>query len=90
MNQLIEEVISYARKYRVSHFLLDTERYGPRTHEAGWLYEPFGSRMKALLSKVKKEDMALFKVPDEAILFRERTMILVDVERLADFAEEAK
>jgi hypothetical protein len=79
-----EEVLSYCKKYSVTHFLLRTSRYSRGFKKSARLFEPFGSFVKKLLEPVEWKELVLARVPRQAIVFREGDYVLADVDLLLD------
>ena len=77
-----EEVLAYARRYRVSHFLLSRKRYREDFVRKAKSFEPFSSYSTSLLRDVALKDLVLSDVPDDAIVFRHREWLLVSVAKL--------
>jgi hypothetical protein len=79
-----ETVVSYTDKYKVTHFLLNKFRYSSEFIESKNLikYEPFKSYTNTLLDGVDPNDLVLGDLPEEAVLFQEGPLRLVDVEVL--------
>jgi hypothetical protein len=77
-----DEVLKYARKYDVSHLLLNRRRYGENFARASRSFEPFTSYAKNLLRDRTRAELVLANLPDEAVVFRYRQWVLVSVEKL--------
>lgn len=77
-----EDVIAYARKYRVSHLLLSKSRYGEAFLKRSRSFEPFTRFARNLLKDKQQSDLVLAAVPDEAVVFRFRQWRLVSVDAL--------
>jgi hypothetical protein len=77
------EVLAYAKKYRVSHVLLDRRRYGSDFVKRSKSFEPFSTFAKNLLGDRAREGLVLAEPPEEAVVFRQRQWLLVSVAKLA-------
>jgi hypothetical protein len=77
-----ETVLSFAKKYRVSHLLVNRNRYHQDFRSKTKSFEPFTSFANQLVSGVKLSDLVLEKVPAEAIVFKKGRWQLIDVKLL--------
>jgi hypothetical protein len=77
-----EDVILYAKKYRVSHLLLSKYRYSDDFYKRSRSFEPFTRFARNLLKDKQRADLVLAAVPDDAVVFRFRQWQLVSVEKL--------
>jgi hypothetical protein len=77
-----EDVIAYARKYRVSHLLLSKSRYSSEFLKRSRSFEPFTRFARNLLKDKQRTDLVLAAVPDDAVVFRFRQWQLVSVDAL--------
>jgi hypothetical protein len=77
-----EDVILYAKKYRVSHLLLSKYRYSDDFYKRSRSFEPFTRFARNLLKDKHRADLVLAAVPDDAVVFRFRQWQLVSVEKL--------
>lgn len=78
------DVLSFAGKYKVTHFLLNKQRYGPGFKVAASMCEPFGSYARGITAPLKRADLALADVPAQAVVFRDAPFLVVDVKLLKD------
>jgi hypothetical protein len=74
-----EEVFAYAKKYDVSHLLVNKNRYGDDFVAKARTFEPFSSFTRDLLSGVSRNDLVLREVPNEAVIFRYKNYLIVSV-----------
>jgi hypothetical protein len=77
------EIAEFARKYRVSHLLVNRSRYHDDFRQRARSFEPFSSFTSNLLSGKRVESLVLASVPPSAVVFRYRNWQLVDVAKLA-------
>lgn len=77
-----DEVLSFAAKYRVSHLLVNRNRYKERLAVHARSFEPFTTFTDDLLAQLTPADLVLNSVPEEAVVFRFRQWQLVDVAKL--------
>jgi hypothetical protein len=76
-------VLDFARKYHVTHLLLNRSRYRDDFRARARSFEPFTSFTNALLSGRSLSELVLASVPPSAVVFRFRQWQLVDVQKLA-------
>ncbi len=77
-----ETVLSVAKKYKVSHLLVNRNRYHQDFRSKAKSFEPFTSFASELLSGVKLTDLVLEAVPAEAIVFKKGRWQLIEVKAL--------
>ncbi len=75
-------VLDFARKYRVTHLLVNRSRYREDFRSRAKSFEPFTSFTSVLLSGRSLADLVLASVPPSAVVFRFRQWQLVDVAKL--------
>jgi len=74
-----EEVLALAKKYSVTHLLVNKSRYGEDFVAKARTFEPFTAFSRELLEGVRREDLVLRVVPEEAVVFRYRGYLIVSV-----------
>lgn len=77
-----KQVLDYAKKHGVTHFLLHDRRYGSEFRKRSGSFEPFTSFARKQLSGVAREDLVLAKLPPSAVVYRLGPWRVVDVSRL--------
>jgi hypothetical protein len=77
-----ETVLAFAKKYKVSHFLTNRNRYHQDFRAKAKSFEPFTSFASELLDGVKLSELVLEAVPAEAIVFKKGRWQLIDVKLL--------
>lgn len=77
-----EVVIAFARKYHVTHLLVNRSRYHDDFRSHAKSFEPFTAFTSVLLGGRSLSDLVLASVPPAAIVFRFRQWQLVDVAKL--------
>lgn len=75
-------VIDYAKKYKVTHLLVNRARYGRDFVKRAMTFEPLSSYARNLLADRRPEQCVLANVPDEAVIFNADPTLLVSVEKL--------
>ncbi|HEX6272466.1 MAG TPA: hypothetical protein VFZ53_05485 [Polyangiaceae bacterium] len=65
-----EEVIAFAEKYRVTHFMVNDNRYRDDFASKAKSFEPFSTFTRQLLSSRRREELVLANPPPEAVVFR--------------------
>ena len=75
-------VLDYAQRHGVSHFLVNRNRYKSDFQRRAASFEPFTAFTRELLRDVRRKDLVLGSVPDEAVVFRKGNWQVVDVELL--------
>ncbi|HEY3496274.1 MAG TPA: hypothetical protein VGK73_16355 [Polyangiaceae bacterium] len=76
-------VFDYAKKYKVSHFIINKGRYNEDFVARSRSFEPLTSYTRDLLGNTSHEDLLFGDVPPEAVVFRHRGYLIVSVEKLA-------
>jgi hypothetical protein len=76
-------VFDYAKKYKVSHFIINKGRYNEDFVARSRSFEPLTSYARDLLANTSREDLLFGDVPPEAVVFRHRGYLIVSVEKLA-------
>ena len=77
-----EDVIAFANKYRVSHFMLNENRYKDDFVSRSRSIEPFSSFTRTLLSGQRRDEFVFANPPPEAVVFRYGNKRIVSVEAL--------
>lgn len=75
-------VLDYAARYRVTHLLVNRQRYGRDFLARSRSFEPLTTFARALLDGVHRRDLVLAEPPADAVVFRHHQFLLVDVDRL--------
>ncbi len=78
-----KEVLDYAAKYGVTHFLINRSRYRSNFVGKSSSFQPFSSYSRALLARTKLKDLVMAHVPESAIVYQYHNWQVVDVARLA-------
>ena len=76
-------VLDYAKKHRVTHFLINKHRYGNKYKRNARTFEPFSRYAKKVIGRKKPKDFVFHRVPQEAVIFRYKRFSMVSVDRLA-------
>jgi hypothetical protein len=79
-----QELLDFTARHAVTHLLLRPARYDGDFKRDARLFEPFGSFTDGLLEGRAMQDLVLASVPPEAVVFRDRAFLLVDVARLRE------
>lgn len=77
-----EDVIAYAKKYRVTHFMLNENRYREDFTARAKSIEPLSTFTRTLLNGRRRDDLVLAAVPPETIIFRYGNKRIVSVAAL--------
>ncbi len=77
-----DQVLDYSERYHVTHFLLDTRRYGKNFVYKSATFEPLTQYAFHLLRGVQLEELVFSKIPKEAIVHQTGAYTVVDVARL--------
>jgi hypothetical protein len=77
-----EEALAYAKKHRVTHFVINTNRYGDDFVSKAKSFEPFSTFTRDLLSDRTPADLVFAEVPPEAVVFRYGRLQIVSVANL--------
>jgi hypothetical protein len=75
-------VLDFARRYKVTHFMINTGRYGPDYVSNARSFEPLTAFAKDLLRNATQPQLVFGNIPQEAIVFKFRQFRLVDVSKL--------
>jgi hypothetical protein len=76
------DVLRYCAERGVTHLLLHAARYGDRFRDNARLWPPFDEFVTGRLEGLRPEDLALRRVPREAVVYDAAPWIVVDAERL--------
>lgn len=76
-------VLAYAKKYGVTHLLVNDARYRNDFVHKSLTFEPLSSFARELLANVKLHDLVLRRPPQEAVIFQHGRFKVVDVRKLA-------
>jgi hypothetical protein len=77
-------VFTYAKKYRVTHFILNKGRYNEDFVARSRSFEPFSSFTRDYLGAKRQDELVFGDVPEQAIVFRHRGYQVVSVAKLAE------
>ena len=77
-----EVVFDYAKKYGVTHFLINKNRYGKKYKKHSRTFEPFSKYAKKIIGRKKPKDFVFHKPPKSAVLFSYKRFSMVDVNLL--------
>jgi hypothetical protein len=77
-----EQVLAYAKKYNVSHLLLNKRRYGADFAKRSRSFEPFSTFSRRLLAGIEQHELALADPPPSSVVFKQRQWLLVSVAKL--------
>jgi hypothetical protein len=75
-------VFAYAKKNAVTHFIINKGRYHDDFAQRSRSFEPFSSYAKDYLADKQEGDLVFGNVPDEAVVFRQRGLLVVSVAKL--------
>jgi hypothetical protein len=75
-------VKEYAQKYGVTHFLINSGRYGRHLRRGLRSFEPFTSFAKSLTQNKKGRDLFFNRPPKQAIIYKRGPWRVVDVSKL--------
>jgi hypothetical protein len=78
-----EEVLAYARKYGVTHLLVNQARYRSDFVRRARTFQPLSSFSNELLAERRLDQLVLAKLPEDAVVFEHGRFSLVDVQKLA-------
>jgi uncharacterized membrane protein len=79
-----QEVLDYAKKYRVSHFMIRSERYASDFKKKAEFIEPFTGFIQKSLSSVDSKDLVFADPPESAVVYRDRTLSILEVAKLEE------
>src|SRR5690606_30821765 len=82
-------VLDYAKKHGVTHFLINTHRYGKGFRKHAGSFEPFTTFARDLLKGVKRNELVFAQLPASAIEFRYQRWRVVSVQALEQAWSEA-
>ncbi len=77
-----DEVLEFAHKYRITHLLVNKNRYKDDFRSRAKSFEPFTSFTNRLLAGASAENFVLASPPPDAVVFRFRQWQLLDVAKL--------
>jgi hypothetical protein len=77
-----EDLLAFAKKYAVSHVLVNRNKYHADFRAKAKSFEPFTSYTNGILNGVRLEQLVLEAVPPEAIVFRKGRWQLIDLKLL--------
>jgi hypothetical protein len=78
-----EEVLDYAKKYRVTHLIVNRNRYNDDFVAKARTFEPFSAFTKELLADTDRSNLVLRNVPNDAVIFRYNQLSIVSIDLLA-------
>ena len=82
------EVLAYAKKYGVTHLLVNRARYKNDFKKQARSFEPLSSFANELLAERELGELVLRRLPPEAIIYEEGRFQLVDVKALKQIWSE--
>ena len=77
-----DDVLEFAHKYRITHLLVNKNRYKDDFRARAKSFEPFTSFTNRLLSGASADNFVLASPPPDAIVFRFHQWQLIDVAKL--------
>ncbi|HSU39666.1 MAG TPA: hypothetical protein VLJ38_08860 [Polyangiaceae bacterium] len=77
-----DDVLAFAHKYRITHLLVNKNRYKDDFRARAKSFEPFTSFTNRLLSGASADNFVLASPPADAIVFRFHQWQLIDVAKL--------
>jgi hypothetical protein len=77
-----DDLLAFTKKYRVTHLLVNKNRYGGDFVARSRSFEPFTAFARDLLAGAERDSFVLRDVLDEAVIFRHRSYLIVSVELL--------
>jgi len=80
----LEEILSFARQYHVSHFMIVRANYGPNFRSRSRSFEPLSSFTRDLLSNHSASDLVFANVPKSAEVLRVHGHTLISVKKLEE------
>jgi hypothetical protein len=83
----LQNVLQYAKKYSVSHLLVNRDRYGSDYRQHVSSFEPFTAYSNHLVAQPNRGPLALARMPDLAIVFDRSPWVVLDLERLRHFSD---
>ncbi len=79
----VADVLAWATEQELTHILLDVRRYGPQFREASDVsFEPLRGYVRQLLATREPRNLALTRLPRDAVAFSENQWVLIDVDLL--------
>ncbi len=77
-----KQVLAFAKKYKVTHFLVNKSRVGRSARSHSGSFEPFTTEARRILSDKNLKKMVLNSPPKSAIVFKSGRFQVVSVENL--------
>jgi hypothetical protein len=77
-----EDVLAYAKKYKVTHLMVNKNRYESDFVSKARSFEPFSTFTKDLLQDTDRANLVLRNVPEEAVILHYKHLSLVSVDLL--------
>ena len=77
-----EDALAYAKRYGVTHFVINKNRYDEDFVSRAKSFEPFSSFTRDLLADRSSADLVFAEVPQAAVEFRYGRLQIVSVEKL--------
>ncbi len=77
-----EDVLAYARKYNVTHLMVNKNRYESDFVSKARSFEPFSTFTRELLTDTDRANLVLRSVPQEAVIFQYNQFSLVSIDLL--------
>lgn len=73
------QVLAYCGQYQVTHLLIRQSRYGQAYRKEAEFIEPFNGYVRAILADVALDELVLFSIPTDAVIYRDGDFVLVDI-----------
>ena len=78
----INEILFYAQKYHVSHFLINKDRYKSDFKEKALMFQPFGNYILLKLGDIELNNLVFFDVKKELVKFEDENYLILEVKDL--------
>lgn len=78
----VEDLESLCRSMHITHILIAPEAYSGDVAQHSAIFQPFNSLLQKRLGDIRPESLVLRDVPQECIVFRTETLVLIDAEKL--------
>lgn len=78
-----DDVLAYAKKYKVTHLMVNENRYQSDFVAKARTFEPFSTFTKELLRDTDRSNLVLRDLPEEAVIFQYRQYSIVSIDLLA-------
>jgi hypothetical protein len=77
-----QALLEYCRRERVTHILVNRDRYASDFRARAQMFEPFGGFLRDYLIDIQLEQLVLHAPPREAILYEDGSYRMIAVQRL--------